>query len=148
MTNFEKYKDRIADLSNRNYAVAKVYGKLVACEIINDCGDCDFCNSPAENCSVNLMRWLLQEYKEVQKLTKRDRLFCEIVQTGWICRDEGGLYYFKHSKPCKIVEQWDADDCSIPYYTPLDVLNLSFSFIKTNDDEPWAVEDLLKLEVE
>jgi hypothetical protein len=93
-------------------------------------------------------------------LTKKEKTFCELLETGYIARDESGsLYYYSRYKPTKNIKcaSWElsGDNYSEDYHriTYDDLLeylgyNIKFSFITWEDEEPWRVEDLLKLRVE
>lgn len=81
-TNFEYYKDEILEISSAKYSPAKVNDKLVKCDDINCC-ECEF-YSDEDSCGVSFINWLYAEHIEQPKLTKRERAFCEAVQTGWI----------------------------------------------------------------
>lgn len=84
-TNFEVYKD---DLSN---ILAQREGRCIVMEAddIMKSGFHRFCNgSDCGECWRELFKYLAEEHVEQPKLTKRERAFCEAVQTGWIARDE------------------------------------------------------------
>lgn len=142
-TNFEFYKDAILGYVEEYASFpAFVNGKLVTCVS----GDCQQCIFRSPNCFAKRVEWLYAEHIEPPKLTKRERAFCEAVQTGWIARDcDMFLYYFDH-KPILNRGEWDAEG----YHVNMMALGLkdSFMFIKDTDAECWAVEDLLKLEVQ
>lgn len=140
-TNFEFYKDEILEITRTGVRIAMVEGKLRSCAGLG-CDDCDF----GCECMEKTFEWLYAEHIEAPKLTKRERAFCEAVQTGWIARDcDMFLYYFDH-KPILNRGEWDAEG----YHVNMMALGLkdSFMFIKDTDAECWAVEDLLKLEVQ
>lgn len=106
MTNFEKYKDEILDLSR---------------------------------CRNALIKWLYAKAKPT--LTAKERAFCEIVSEGCIARDKDGELYAYLGTPIKEEVQWSAE------YDCLDLNNEYFSFITWEDEKPWSIEELLKLEV-
>lgn len=144
-TNFEFYKDEILDFSIDDIAVTKD-GKVQSC-CTTECSNCIFyagenhCLEPEE-----IKKFFYSEHVYQPKLTKRERAFCEAVQTGWIARDcDMFLYYFDH-KPILNRGEWDAEG----YHVNMMVLGLkdSFMFIKDTDAECWSIEDLLKLEVQ
>ena len=138
-TNFEFYKDEVLKWFENCETfcigdfLVKISGVKFACEA-NECN----------NCGKRLVEFLKQEHIEQPKLTKRERAFCEAVQTGWIARDEGGtLYWFPQNESVEKMESiWSASE-----YSNISFMILDFSFIKWSDEKPWAVEDLLKLEV-
>ena len=130
MTNFEKWKDEIANISNANRSVAVVNGKPAICRTI-DCKSCDFKGNV--NCYYELLKWAASEYEEsAPKLTKREREFLECfahLAYGKVCRKIYELY---------VISSYTGDSLSIS--------NDMFPFI--NSGEVWTFEDLLKLEVE
>lgn len=154
MTNFEFYKDEINDVTiNRGRRFALVDDKILPCDLVA-CQDCKFTCTWA-GCTVKKFEWLYQEHIEKPTLSKRERLFCELVETGYIARDEDGELRWYLVKPVKSMSayEWMPDHskyvvsancpiCGTPFMG-----DKNFPFIKWEDDEPWAVEDLLKLEV-
>lgn len=60
MTNFEKYKDEILAITNKEENIAMANGILQECRDLN-CNDCDFGKSSG-NCDCNMMRWLYKEF--------------------------------------------------------------------------------------
>ena len=99
------------------------------------------------NCWAGILEILKQEHIEKPKLTKRERAFCEAVQTGWIARDcDMELCYFKN-EPTFLKGVWRSQDGR---YVSFRELNLQdpFMFIRDTDADCWSIEDLLKLEVQ
>ena len=149
MTNFEYYKEEILKISNKGHTPMLHNGiPNGSCEEC-DCsisGTCDLYNT--SDCTAALLKWLYEEHIDKPKLTKKERQFCELVETGWIARDgdPDNIIWYK-GKPVKSngVPIWNF------YGNTIDLnrtLNLDFSFITWEDEEPWSVEELLKLEVE
>ena len=132
MTNFEKWKDEIADISNTNRSVAVVNGEPAIC-ITVDCKSCDFKGDV--NCNYELLKWAASEYQEpAPKLTKRDRGFLECFNNKdkrAIRRDTNGKLGIRDT----IYNIFEAE-----------IHPGMFPFIKPG--EAWMFEDLLKLEVE
>ena len=131
MTNFEKWKDEIADICSENHVVAVVDRKPVACIEVQSCSFCDFKN--VKDCDYQLLKWATSEYEEpAPKLTRRERKFLECFTHPAfkeIYRKSYGLY--------------------VGTGEPEGALSISddmFPFIKPG--EVWTFEDLLKLEVE
>lgn len=86
---------------------------------------------------------LLEEYKEQQKLTKRERAFCEYAETGYIVRDSFGWLFWTKNMPEKDEDEW------IPQNNKFHRLDIEiFKFITFKDEEPYSVEEMLKWEVE
>ena len=106
---------------------------------------CDFHNTP--DCDVAMIKWLYSEHKVQPKLTKKERQFCELVETGYISRDKDGALFWFDSKPIKGMYIWSNAGKS---WSLSNFINkkFNFHFITWDDKEPWSVEDLLKLEVE
>ena len=130
MTNFEKWKDEIADISNTNRSVAVVNGEPAIC-ITVDCKSCDFKGDV--NCNYELLKWAASEYEEpAPKLTKRERKFLECFTHPAfkeIYRKSYGLY--------------------VGTGEPEGALSISDDmFPSIKPGEVWTYEDLLKLEVE
>ena len=96
------------------------------------------------------------------KLTRKERLLCELIENGYIARDESGELWYFSKRPIKDIDRgrksWDyAIDyvdhhtCRLVYDDILETCcedSLVFSFITWDDEEPWAIKDLLKLKVE
>lgn len=61
----------------------------------------------------------------------------------WIARDESGVLYIYHDKPKKKEFTWVVESGS----RCLDLFDHLFKMVQWEDDEPWKVEDLLKLDV-
>ena len=143
MTNFEFWKDEILRICRKNKShPAIVNGKPVSCNQIQ-CNECDFNNV---NCFSHSIEWLYKEHVEKLNLTKRERAFCELIEKGWVGRDPDGSLHWYESKPEKFRERWVLN-IGISSILNLKILNLDFEFIKWEDSEPWAISDLLKLEV-
>ena len=147
MTNFEFYKEEILNLINSGRVVAKVNGKIVSCGATK-CSDCDF----GGNCERNRFTWLYAEHIEKPTLNRYERGFCKALRTGWLARDKDDAVYWHKKKPAKDFrdDSWFVEKSaafhlrsSVSYANP----EICFHFIKWEDDEPWSVEELLKLEV-
>lgn len=144
MTNFEYWKDTLKDIVNGTDALAVVNGVPKRCSCV-ECSECDFdveyCNSKTET-----LEWLLEEYIEKHKLTKKERMFCELVETGWIAKNNNNVVGWFKQKPHKKSNYWLCE--KEWFYANRVFQEIDFPFIKKEDKEPWSVEDLLKLEVE
>ena len=75
------------------------------------------------------------------KLTKTEMDFCKVAKCGFIARDKDGKLFVFNDLPIKLVTTW----CNF-YYTRKELESEYFSFI-TWKDEPWDIQDLLKLEI-
>lgn len=141
MTNFEYWKDRILEIIRSDSLFGLFNGEVVDCHNL-PCDDCGF----SGYCTRKRFEWLYSEYIDRPKLTKKERAFCELVETGWLARDKDGSLYFYDDKPYKEDGFWRIKKHYV-YINPF-IFPFEFSFIKFEDKEPWSVEDLLKLEVE
>lgn len=70
----------------------------------------------------------------------------------WITRDEDSKLYIYQDKPEKCVDVWMSGRGSMfllhdQRYSPLYLFDHLFKMVKWEDDEPWKIEDLLKLDV-
>ena len=77
-------------------------------------------------------------------LTKQERAFCEAIKNDgcYIARNKSGRLALHCLRPDKGRIAWTNKSAWLP-------LNKDFfPFIIWEDDEPWSIEDLLKLEVE
>ena len=153
MTNFEYYKEDILALTNSiNVGITIPTKTMKPGECTGfDCGKC-YLGTSKNGCSKALVRWLYSEHVEQPKiltLTKKEKQFCELVDTGWIARDsDERLYYFKE-EPAKNArhKRWEA----VPFSKVIEMNqfdNCDFDLITWDDTEPWSIEDLLKLEEE
>ena len=140
MKNWEKYEERLKEIGTC-FAATKD-GTVDECARTN-CSVCTFYNLDI-SCELSRIKWLYQDYIEEPKLTKRERMFCELMQTGWIAKNQNGIVWIFSNKPHKVRDDWFGH--SITRAT--EWFKLNFDSIKWEDEEPWTVEDLLKLEVE
>ena len=156
MIKLEKYYE---ELKNIKGEIAIINDKPVKCTpliqnnikrykcIKNKMGE--NCVSDSDCSNERFIEWLMEEYIEKHAtLNKKERLFCELVETGYIARDGNNDLYFYDHKPIKSGYQWVIPDdkgvaLEVNYYTE----KMNFDFIKWEDESPWKVEDILKLEV-
>ena len=147
MTNYEYWKDTIQTIWDKNGKVGVTKNEVPCdCYIIN-CNDCIMFDDHNQ-CQEVIFKWLMAEHVDKPKLTRKERQFCELVETGYIARDFNGNVYYYNNRPYKKNTLW--------YSIPQDSTNLKrilfpnnhFKFIEWSDKEPWTIEDLLKLGVE
>lgn len=142
MTNFEYWKEKILGITEEGCDVALVDGVPERCAG-TPCEKCGF----SRECDKDRMHWFYAEHKEKPTLTKKERMFCELVETGWIVRDkDGDLRYFVN-KPVKTQYIYWCPTFPGEQSRWINWLNASFDFIRWEDQEPWSVEELLKLDV-
>lgn len=94
MTNFEKYYPIIKNIA-ANDRVAKQDKKLIPCKEAS-CFSCDF-YIVGKACDRIFVQWLYEEYKEPIKLTHKQLLILQILETGWLARDgvvSESLYWY------------------------------------------------------
>lgn len=151
MTNGEFYETcmrRIED--DYGSAVAIINGKPNPCEL-----KCEGClrtvkTGESKRCSdLKLIEWLNSEYiLQKPKLTKRQRAFCECVETGWLVRQPSGylaLFVKKPERACVMFNCTEDDEYESVYL--IDFRFPDFPFIK-NENEPISIEEMLTWEVE
>lgn len=139
MTNFEKYKDEILEISKETkVAVDKTRNTPTRCPNIS-CKKCLFYPRCDEETFV---KWLYAEHREpAPMLTKEERVFCEIVRHGYIARDKDGSLCVYDSFPVQRILSWFED-----LWIKIDPD--TFRFITWESGKVWSIESLLKLEVE
>lgn len=146
MKNKEKFAKEIIEIAcdGCGFAVNNRTGKPVpCCELC--CSDCLFNSEECEG--EKIKAWAESEYIEKPVISKKDRAFLEYLdaRTNYITRDmDGGLFVYI-CKPYKLIDCWESSghelDKSLKFY------NLDFPMVKWEDNEPWLIEDLKKLEV-
>ena len=143
-TNFEFYKDDIQKcLSENNIAIKN--NKPVKC--VGDCNSCIRDSGIGICMDKPLFEWLYAEHIEAPKLTKRERAFCEAVQTGWIAKDSSDVVCWYANPPIKGDGMWNETGVPVKTEMQIPIDFWFFDFIKWEDEKPWPVADLLKLEV-
>ena len=142
MTNFEKYKDEITQLTNEHKRIAFVNGKVVSCSDIDDCTICKFGN-PKDSCHFLIVKWLCEEYEELKEavmpkqiLNKRQRWLLEYLGSGYLKRNYAHVlrWFGEDGKSCEVPDLFDV----FPFIEECDVLK----------DKGYSVEEMLTWEVE
>ena len=145
MKNKEKYAKEIVEIacSGSHIAIKEGSGRIVPCSGLL-CSECLF---RANDCRENIKDWSESEYVEKSVISKRDREFLEYlnVNMGYIARDMSGSLYIYVKKPYKEVDCWSASACETE--KSLWMFNVVFPMVKWEDEEPWLIEGLKKLEV-
>lgn len=146
MKNKEKYTKEIVEIASKGskIAIEKSTGKLRPCEGLL-CSECMF--GKIYPCNEATRKWAESEYIEKPVISKIDRLILDYIKNNfvYIARDENGSLFVYSKKPIK-------KSC---YYDSIGGVTGSVSFIfdiklpmvKWEDNEPWLIEDLKKLEV-
>ncbi len=150
MTNAEYYLNEIKSLmftfdDQHHIRLGVVDNKPVLCNTTK-CSRCEL--HLFRSCRSAFLRWLFKEYKEPLILTFRQRLFCELMYTGYLVRNpSGNLHYFK-IKPEKDKHGYWGSDTYDPSSTVVPKELIEFSFITRKDEDPWNIEDLVQLPFE
>lgn len=145
MTNFEYYGE---DIKANGYRFGLVDKKIVKCSERYSTESCDRCEfNNYFSCGLRSIEWLFEEHVEQPKLTKEEYGFLLFLATGYyIARDADETLVVYSEKPKKDgFRVWESDYPTID--ESICIAGNAFSFITWEDEEPWSVEDLLKLEV-
>lgn len=154
MKNREKFAKEILDIACKGniHAVTKD-NKVVCCHDIN-CNQCLFCKKDnyVYCCDdEKRMQWSESEYVEKSTITSREKKFLDLLLTKWkyIARDENKNLYVFDSLPIKRYDVWCIENISMCEYCYISKKTFGnmFDFIKWEDEKPWSIEDLKKLEV-
>lgn len=148
MKNKEKFVKEIVELAcdGNRIAIVRQTGEFRSC-YETPCRECLFHSSNTEQCKEKAREWAEAEYVERPVISKRDRAFLEYLDTriNYITRDmDGGLFVYI-SKPHKLIDCWESSGCESD--KSLKFFKLDFPMVKWEDDKPWLIEDLKKLEV-
>lgn len=146
MTNKEKYAKEILDIACKGGSLAMTMeGELTTCYKI----DCDACKFGSDECDKVIQKWANSEYIEKPKISKKDKEFLDYLSDKykWVARDEDGSLFVYHEKPEKFENNyWKSEfGCSCSLY---DDFKVNFPMVKWEDETPWFIEDLKKLEIE
>lgn len=144
MTNFEKHYNTIKEYVKKNKLFAIINNIPANCESIDSCKTCYFYYDGNYHChrSLDLIKWLLEEN---HTLTKEEHAFCEMMNTGYLVRDENGELWYSIKEPLWYSIKEPYRQCSKyvesiffmkPEFFP------QFTFISWKD-EPYKIEDLL-----
>ena len=150
MKNKEKYAKEIIEIACDGYSIAidKKSGRIAPCEA-SYCANCLFCNF---DCHEKTREWAESEYIEKPVISKRDRAFLEYLNENmhYIARDLNGGLYVYIGKPHKLIDCWEVgclENIKCEADKSLRMLDVDLPMIKWEDDKPWLIEDLKKLEV-
>lgn len=103
------------------------------------------------DCGNALRRWAESEYIEKPVISKKDRAFLDylVEDFKYMARDKinaNALYaYGKEPYKSNNDDCWSGNGrryCALSSY-----VNVAFPMIKWEDDKPWLIDDLKKLEV-
>ena len=153
MKNREKFAKEILDIAcnGRLMAVTKD-NEVVCCDNIN-CESCMFESlvGRSQACSDRLREWAESEYVEKPTITSREKNFLDLIVSKWkyIARDKDKNLYVFDSLPSKGDNGWRIENILMCDYCNIfkKLFGDMFDFIKFENEEPWSIEDLKKLEV-
>ena len=148
MKNKEKYSKEIVELAcdGNRIAIIRQTGEFRSC-YETPCRECLFHSYNTEQCKEKIREWAESEYIENQVISKRDRAFLDFLigKYEYIARDKTSYLYVYSAKPDKCDVFWSRNNCDC--FCLADCVDVDFSMVKWEDEEPWLIEDLKKLEV-
>ena len=150
MKNKEKFADKIIDLACTGERIAvNNKGEVVSCISVGLCRNCKF--GMEKECEPAIRKWLEEEFVELPVISKRDRAFLNYLRENnkYISRDKNGNLFVYETKPRKAGTNWIMKGslvCDSCLYLNRH-LDVGFPMVKWEDEEPWKIEDLKKLEV-
>lgn len=154
MKNREKFAKEILDIACSGSSIAMDFdGNLVSCSKLN-CNECCFNPNSYEDCDINIQKWCESEYVEKPTITSREKNFLDAILPNfkYIARDfnDNLCIYYNKPKRNSMDNYWipDDEDNDRYYYVSSNMYGNMFDFIKWEDEEPWLIEDLKKLECE
>lgn len=144
MKNKEKFEKEIIEIACNGcrFGMDKYTGEIASCNYI-PCRNCVFHNNA--DCSEVKREWAESEYSEKPKISRSDRAFLDYVPDDYkyMTRDEDGRLFVYKKRPQKGSKTW-------LYYSEwfgIHKAKVRFPMVKWEDEEPWLIEDLKKLEV-
>lgn len=146
MKNREKFAKEILDVvcKGNHFGVTKA-DEIISCPEA-DCRKCLFDDDI--DCDISLEQWSESEYVEKPIITSREKAFLYSLLPEWkyITRDKDYRLFLYPDKPSKKSTYWSSETKGENRIRH-DVFNVKFDFVKWEDEEPWSIEDLKKLEV-
>lgn len=147
MKNREKFAKEILDIAckGNHFGVTKA-GEIISCPE-TDCAKCLF--NDDIDCDISLEQWSESEYVEKNTITSRENKFLDVLLPKWkyIARDSNNSLFIYPIKPIRFGTCWMVKNDYNVYKIAKDVYGNMFNFIRWEDEEPWSIEDLKKLEV-
>ena len=150
MKNKEKFAKEILDIACKGKIITVTKDNKVVCCSNTPCELCMFdgCGKHigrSQACADRFYEWSESEYVEPKPtITSREKNFLDLLLPNYkyIVRDKNGFLLAYTEKPIKILETWGIANCAL-----IHMFDIKFDFIKREDEEPWRIEDLKKLEV-
>ena len=147
MKNKEKYTKEIVDIvcDDVSFGVDKRTGSPMSCRELY-CGKCLLNEMNRYACYDSRKEWADSEYVERPVISKSDRTFLDYIDSDlkYIVRDKSGILYAYEYIPHKFKNMWISDSGTI---NPFIRFCVRFPMIKWENDKPWSIKDLKKLEV-
>ena len=147
MKNRQKFAKEILDIAckGNHFGVTKA-GEIISCPE-TDCAKCLF--NDDIDCDISLDQWSESEYVEKNTITSREKKFLDVLLPKWkyIARDSNNSLFIYPIKPIRFGTCWMVKNDYNVYKIAKDVYGNMFNFIRLEDEEPWSIEDLKKLEV-
>lgn len=150
MKNKEKFAKDILEIACNGDAIAvsKTTGKPNRCGNVV-CEDCMRYTGRTGCAEKRLREWAESEYIEKPVISKKDKAFldCLVEDFKYMARDKINALYAYGKEPYKSNngDCWGGNGrryCALSHY-----VNVAFPMIKWEDDKPWLIDDLKKLEV-
>lgn len=148
MKNKEKYTKEIVDAvtsGGYGFGFNKYSGEIRRCNEVS-CDECLFCElDGTDECNKVKREWAESEYIEKPVISKRDKAFLKYIDKkfAYIARKRDGWIQLFVVEPRKDKMTWTSGYLS----STLASLNIDLPMVKWEDDKPWLIEDLKKLEV-
>lgn len=147
MKNFEKWEKELLSIAEDCKSFGVKFGKPKKCSEIS-CSQCDlsFHKTGIDGgCDPKKVKWLYSEYVEKPELTKQEAVLVKLLQENmYLARDRNGAMFCYDEKPKKYGDSWCGNGSRL--FTE-SFKNVSFSFIREEDEEPWGIKSLLSLGV-
>ena len=150
MTNKEKYANEILNIacSRFGFAVSKRTRKPCYCCDIDCKNQCLLYEEDdgVMFCLKNAVKWGNSKYTKQPTISKKEKMFLSCVggRAKYLGRHYSGELYASRQKPLLVNGIWD---CCATAKVPEEIFGNMFTFIR-NNEEPWSIAELLKLEVE
>ena len=150
MKNRQKFAKEILDIACKGSRIAIKHDCVIPCVCSKiECSDCQF--DFYDDCEEGIENWCESEYVENPTITSREKKFLDLLLTKWkyIARDENKNLYVFDSLPIKGYDGWCIENISMCEYCYISKKTFGdmFDFIKWENEKPWSIEDLKKLEV-
>ena len=105
----------------------------------------------SQSCFDRLREWSESEYVEKPTITSKEKMFLDLIVAKWkyLARGEDKNLYVFDSLPSKGYDGWCLENISMCDYCYISKKPFGgmFDFIKWENEKPWSIEDLKKLEV-